>query len=113
MLVRAGKLIFVTWDLGIVSPDSYPRWIALLLGRYRLDIATCMAVYMEIARGVEIATNAMASSKRKRRFKLDQARLTMVVEEVLERYDLDPLLLRSNNEHETSIQDASSRCKYA
>ncbi|KEF62567.1 uncharacterized protein A1O9_00540 [Exophiala aquamarina CBS 119918] len=89
-------------------------WIALLLGRYRLDIATCMAVYMEIARDVEMATNATSfSSQRKRLFKLDQDGLTTVVQGVLERYDLDPSLLGSNNEQETDIQHTSSRCKYA
>jgi len=69
-----------------------------------------MAVYMETARGVESALNA---SKRKRRFKLDQDRLTIVVDEVLKRYDLDPSLLGSNNKYESNLQSIPTRCKYA
>lgn len=109
VLVLAGKSLFVSQAL-LVPPDSCPRWIALLLGRYRLDIATCMAVYMEIARDVEIAPDGVNSPKRKRTFKLDQDRLTVVVEKVLERYDLDPSLLSSNNEQ---MMSSSSRCKHA
>jgi hypothetical protein len=69
-----------------------------------------MAVYMEIAREVEIATDAVNSPRRKRTFKLDQGRLTVVVGKVLERHDLDPSLLLSNNEQRMS---GSSRCKHA
>ena len=87
------------------------RWIALLLGRYRLDIGTCTAIYMELATKVDVEIRSSSPSKWNRNFKLDQNQLLKVVEEVLERYDLDPALLcepRSEPEREEQ-----SRCKYA
>lgn len=68
------------------------RWIALLLGRCQLDVATCMAVYMDIVRGVNFATATANMSRKRRPSRLDQDRLTRVIEEVLERYNLDPSL---------------------
>jgi len=87
-------------------------WIALLLGRYRLDIATSMAIYMEIARTVDCESRTAGWQRRNRPFKLDVNRLTAVVEETLRRYDLDPALLRED-EATTRPADSSSRCKFA
>ncbi|KIW11135.1 hypothetical protein PV08_10435 [Exophiala spinifera] len=87
-------------------------WIALLLGRYRLDIATCMAVYMEIARKVDCAERTSRWHKRNRCFKLDQDRLVTVIEDTLQRYDLDGTLLSATSVNPT-LNDSRSRCKYA
>lgn len=72
-----------------------------------------MAAYMDIARGLELATNRMTSAKRKRLFKLDQDRLTNVVDLVLEQYGLDPSLLCSDSEARQIVGDSSNRCKHA
>ncbi|KAL6252478.1 hypothetical protein RBB50_000197 [Rhinocladiella similis] len=87
-------------------------WIALLLGRYRLDIATCMAVYMEIARKIDCAERTSRWHRRNRCFKLDQDRLVTVIEETLQRYDLDATLVSATSVNPT-LNDSRSRCKYA
>ncbi|KAK5555249.1 hypothetical protein LTR46_006879 [Exophiala xenobiotica] len=87
-------------------------WIALLLGRYRLDIATCMAVYMEIARKVDSTERTRRWHRRNRSFKLDQDRLASVIDETLQRYGLDPGLL-SERLSTPDSQKSVSRCQYA
>ncbi|OAP58834.1 hypothetical protein AYL99_06131 [Fonsecaea erecta] len=88
-------------------------WIALLLGRYRLDLATCTAIYMEIATKTDIH-RSKSSSRKNRPFKLNQDRLMTVVEETLERYGLDPALMpREGGTLELEGRLAGSRCKYA
>ncbi|KIX07611.1 uncharacterized protein Z518_02264 [Rhinocladiella mackenziei CBS 650.93] len=87
-------------------------WIALLLGRYQLDIAACMAMYMEIARKVDVETNNPNAQRMSRSFRLDQDRLTTVVEETLERYDLNPVLMRQG-EGAKRQRNGTSRCQYA
>ena len=93
--------------------DGCLRWIALLLGRYRLDIATCMAVYMDIVRSVDVVSKAASSTRKNRSFKLDQDRLIKVVRNVLERYNLNPSLLRPVNEASNGSGGDTNRCQYA
>ncbi|OCT47442.1 hypothetical protein CLCR_03569 [Cladophialophora carrionii] len=81
-------------------------------GRYRLDIATCTAIYMELATQVDPDPDNAYPATRKRLFKLDQDRLIKVVEEVLQRYGLDTALLRGEN-RSTEGRPKINRCKYA
>ncbi|KAK4942544.1 hypothetical protein LTR10_017673 [Elasticomyces elasticus] len=88
-------------------------WIALLLGRYRLDIATCMAVYMEIARKVDSDRTTSRWPRRNRAFKLDQERLVSVVEDTLLRYGLDASLLREDSPLTNTFERGQTRCAQA
>ncbi|KAJ9611424.1 hypothetical protein H2200_004608 [Cladophialophora chaetospira] len=85
-------------------------WIALLLGRYRLDIMTATCVYMEIASKVDEMTDPR-SARRNRPFKLDQDRLYTVVGEVFQRYGLDFGLLC--NDRTKQEGDQASKCEYS
>ncbi|ETI29488.1 hypothetical protein G647_01941 [Cladophialophora carrionii CBS 160.54] len=96
----------------IIAGVGTGGWIALLLGRYRLDIATCTAIYMELATKVDPDPDNAYPATRKRLFKLDQDRLIKVVEEVLQRYGLDTALLRGEN-CSTEGRPKFNRCKYA
>ncbi|KAI1609601.1 hypothetical protein EDD37DRAFT_654558 [Exophiala viscosa] len=88
-------------------------WIALLLGRYRLDVATCMAVYMEIARKVDSDRNTSRWPRRNRAFKLDQDQLVSVVEDTLLRYNLDATLLREESPAPNVFERGQTRCAQA
>jgi hypothetical protein len=94
---------------------AFLRWLALLLGRYRLCIPKCVSVYMEIANVIDPqTTNPEMLSRRNKPFKLDQKKLIAKIEQVLKRYDLDPYLLDkdiANNDDEESLRTV--RCRYA
>ncbi|KIX92306.1 uncharacterized protein Z520_12052 [Fonsecaea multimorphosa CBS 102226] len=97
----------------IIAGVGTGGWIALLLGRYCLDITTCTAFYMEIATKTDI-NMSQSSSRRNRPFKLDQDRLMTVVEETLQRYGLDPsLMARKGGTSGLGRRPKGSRCKYA
>ena len=93
---------------------TFLRWLALLLGRYRLDIPKCMSVYMEIANVIDPqTTNPEMLSGRTKPFRLDQKKLIAKIEQVLQRYDLDPYLLDkdiANNDDEENLRTV--RCRH-
>jgi hypothetical protein len=94
---------------------AFLRWLALLLGRYRLDIPKCMSVYMEIANVIDPqTTNPEMLSRRNKPFRLEQKKLIAKIEQVLKRYDLGPYLLDrdiANNDDEENIRTV--RCRHA
>lgn len=84
-------------------------WLALLLGRYRLDLTRCMTIYLELASDPQI--NAGRSFFGSKPYTLDQRHLIAKIDHILERYELGPLLLDEdvqNGEGEVEI-----RCKHA
>lgn len=86
------------------------RWLALLLGRFRLDIVMCMSVYMEIANAID--PQAGGQSTRRNSFsgyRLDQKKLIAKIDQVLERYGIDKNLLDSST---PADKDETVRCKY-
>jgi hypothetical protein len=86
------------------------RWLALLLGRFRLDIVTCMSVYMEIANAID-PQSTLSSTRRKSStgFRLDQKKLMAKIDQVLARYGLDGALL--DRELEAKGEEGP-RCKH-
>ena len=69
------------------------RWLALLLGRFRLDVMTCMSVYMDIASAIDPQPASQINCKRPiREYALNQKKLIAKIEQVLTRYNLDPHL---------------------
>jgi hypothetical protein len=85
------------------------RWLALLLGRFRLDIVTCMSVYMEIANAID-PQSTLPNTRRKSstRFRLDQKKLMAKIDQVLARYGLDGALL----DRKLEANGEGPRCKY-
>jgi hypothetical protein len=65
---------------------------------------------MELATKVDTRTSSPSSSRGKLEFKLDHDRLMSVVEEVFQRYGLDPSLLDEDHGEENQ---KPSLCKYA
>jgi hypothetical protein len=104
---------FRTWGLlfhELVA--DFCRWLAMLLGRYRLDIVTAMCVYMDIAEAIEPKRKReRAASKYKFHSRLDQHKLVAKIEEILEKKNLDPMLFDRNRE--ARIQQGDGRCHYA
>ena len=84
----------------------------MLLGRYCLDLATCTAIYMELATKVDADIGNAAPARKNRAYKLDASQLTTVAEETLRRYGLNPALLREEG-RVTETRQPSSCCKYA
>jgi len=96
-----------------ICADCGDRWLALLLGRYRLEIVKCMSVYMEIAKALDPKTSMdRAMSKYKTHTRLDQKKLIAKIDEILDRHGLDPHLL-DKTQPDTESEDSMSRCKYA
>ena len=88
------------------------RWLALLLGRYRLDIAQCKSVYIEIANAIEPKTSFdRTTTKLQSHTHLDKKKLMAKIDQILERYERDPYLVGKDS----TVHDEGSkiRCKYA
>jgi hypothetical protein len=91
------------------------RWLALLLGRFRLDIVTCMSVYMEIAKAIDPHSELQHGCRRTASsgYRLNQKRLMAKIDQVLEKYSLDKHLLDSELAAGTTTEDAQHvRCKH-
>ena len=87
-------------------------WLALLLGRYRLDIVKATSVYMEIAEALDPKTTVeRAVSKYRTHARLDQRKLVAKIEEILQKYDLDELLLDKDHPDVTT-ENCDTRCRY-
>lgn len=85
-------------------------WLALLLGRYRLDLTRCMSIYLELASDPQItAARPFFGSKA---YTLDQKRLIAKIDAILERYELSSLLV-DNDEPQSQEDAVEVRCKYA
>lgn len=84
-------------------------WLALLLGRYRLDLTRCMTIYLELAGDPQIT--AERSFFGSRPYILDQKRLIARIDHILERFELSPWLL--DDEVQNLEEDVKSRCKHA
>ena len=91
------------------------RWLALLLGRYRLSVARCISLYIEIANSIDPkAAGERNHSKSNQRTRLDQTKLIAKIDQIIERYDLDPHLLERDSEAAQDGEDDNrTRCKYA
>lgn len=84
-------------------------WLALLLGRYRLDLTRCMSIYLELASDPQLpATRSLFGSKP---YALDQKRLISKIDSILKRYELNPSLL--DNEAQKAEEGVEVRCKHA
>ncbi len=84
-------------------------WLALLLGRYRLDLTRCMSIYLELASDPQItAGRSFFGSKP---YTLDQKHLIAKIESILKRYELSPLLL--DDEEQIVEGGLEIRCKHA
>lgn len=91
------------------------RWLALLLGRFRLDIVTCMSVYMEIAKAIDPQSELQNGCKRTASsgYRLNQKKLMAKIDQVLEKYSLDKHLLDSELLAGTTTEDVQHvRCKH-
>ena len=87
-------------------------WLALLLGRYRLDIVKAMSVYMEIAEALDPKTTVeRAVSKYRTHARLDQRKLVAKIEEILQKYHLDEHLLDKDHPDVTA-ENCDTRCRY-
>ena len=89
---------------------TFSSWLALLLGRYRLDVPSCIAVYMEMATAIDPQMCGPPSRPKRRAYRLDQSELITKVKQVLRRYGLKEELL------EDGVWDdalrAKVRCKH-
>ena len=84
-------------------------WLALLLGRYRLDLTRCMSIYLELASDPEItATKSFFGSKP---YMLNQKRLIAKIDSIIDRYELCSLLL--DDEERDGEEGVEVRCKHA
>jgi hypothetical protein len=84
-------------------------WLALLLGRYRLDLTRCMTIYLELASDPQISAGRSFFGSKP--YTLDQKRLIAKIDSILERYELDPLLL--DDGVQDMGEDVEIRCKHA
>jgi Patatin-like phospholipase len=92
----------------IIAGIGTGGWLALLLGRYRLDLTRCMSIYLELASDPQItATRPLFGS---RHYTLDQKRLIAKIDSILKRYELSPLLL---DDEIQQADGAEVRCKHA
>ncbi len=88
------------------------RWLALLLGRYRLDITQCISVYVEIANAIEPKTSfARSTTKLQSHTHLDKKKLIAKIDQILEKYELDPYL--AGKDRIVHDEDGKIRCRYA
>lgn len=97
------------------APLTIRRWLALLLGRFRLNIVTCMSVYMEIANAIDPQSALQTGYKKTSSsgYRLDQKKLIAKIDQVLERYGLDKHLLDSSLGAEKAPEAAEHvRCKH-
>lgn len=84
-------------------------WLALLLGRYRLDLTRCMSIYIELASHPQITAGRPYFGSKP--FTLDQKHLIAKIDSILERNGLSSLLL--DDEGQTMEGDSVVRCKHA
>ena len=80
-------------------------WLALLLGRFHLDIATCIQVYVEIVRSVVPKTSGEKYRLRCRNANFNQDRLLKKIEQLTEKYD--------TGKHMAYESKEGPRCQYA
>lgn len=66
---------------------------------------------MEIASKLEFEPSTLNQIRKARQFRIDQERLTGIVAETLQRYDLDPALLWAEDSDSTS-GDEASQCRH-
>jgi hypothetical protein len=83
-------------------------WIALLLGRYRLDLTRCMSIYLELASDPQICAGWSLFGSNA--YTLDQSRLVAKVDSILANYKLNPSLL--DDQTEMSLEGVQIRCKH-
>lgn len=98
------------WELfDIIGGIGTGGWLAILLGRYRLDLTRCMSIYLELASDPQIiAPRPFFGSKQ---YTLDQKRLVDKIDEILERYKLGSCLL--DDDMQNMGQTVDIRCKHA
>lgn len=83
-------------------------WLALLLGRYRLNLSQAMAIYLELAPQITNKGRAFFGSKP---YTLDQKRLVSKVDDILKNYGLKPFLL--DDDIPDPAKGSKMRCKHA
>lgn len=84
-------------------------WLALLLGRYRLDLTRCMSIYIELASDPQITAGRPYFGSKP--FTLDQKHLIAKIDSILERNSLSSLLL---DDKEQNVEgEPEVRCKHA
>jgi hypothetical protein len=92
----------------IIAGIGTGGWLALLLGRYRLDLTQCMTIYLELASDPQINAGKSVFGSTTM---LDQKRLIAKIDSVLQRYGLSPLLLDDGVQERE--EDTQIRCKHA
>jgi len=80
-------------------------WLALLLGRFHLDIETCMQVYVEIVEFVSPRTTKEKCRLRWHGANFDQSRLLKKIEQLTQKYDTGKHMLYESK--------AGPRCQFA
>jgi hypothetical protein len=84
-------------------------WLALLLGRYCLDLTRCMSIYLELASDPQITAGRSIFGSIP--YTLDQKHLIAKIDSILERNGLSPLLLDDKAEYVG--EGVEIRCKHA
>lgn len=80
-------------------------WLALLLGRFHLDIPTAMRVYFQIVDSISPATTGQRWRLKWRNANYDQAQLIAEIDEIVESYQVGKTMLPEFND--------GSRCQLA
>lgn len=83
-------------------------WLALLLGRYRLDLTRCMSIYLELASDPQITAGRPFFGSKP--YTLDQKHLIAKIDSILERNWLTPMLL--DDEGQEVDGGPEVRCKH-
>jgi patatin-like phospholipase/acyl hydrolase len=73
-------------------------WLALLLGRFHVDIATCIQLYVEIVRSVVPKSSKEKYHLRWHNASYNQERLLKKIEQLTEKYQTGKYMLYQNKE---------------